>query len=56
VRHYQARLSIRAGVDHTPEVLDLISRATVGRVNYKVSGEDADVAGHINSLAGHLVG
>ena len=55
-RHYQARLSIRSRADHTPEVLDLIARATVGRVNYKVSGEVADVAGHIHSLAEHLVG
>jgi len=55
-RHYQARLSIRSRADHTPEVLDLISRATVGRVNYKVSGAGADVAGHIHALAEHLAG
>jgi hypothetical protein len=55
-RHYQARLSIRSRADHTPEVLDLISRATVGRVNYKVSGVGADVAGHIQTLAEHFAG
>jgi hypothetical protein len=55
-RHYQARLSIRSRPDHTPEVLDLIARATVGRVNYKLSSEVADVASHMYSLAEHLVG
>ena len=55
-RHYQARLSIRSQADHTPEVLDLIARATVGRVNYKVSGDAADLTGNVNSLAEHLVG
>ncbi len=55
-RHYQARLSIRSHADHTPEVLDLISRATVGRVNYRISGAEAEVAGHIQSLAEHLAG
>jgi hypothetical protein len=54
-RHYQARLSIRSRADHTPDVLDLISRATVGRVNYNVSGSAADLAGNIHALAEHLV-
>ncbi|MBZ5625202.1 MAG: tagaturonate epimerase family protein [Acidobacteriia bacterium] len=54
-RHYQAGLTIRSRADHGPEVLDLIGRATVGRVNYKVSDE-LDVAGHIRSAAEHLVG
>jgi hypothetical protein len=56
VRHYQARLSIRQQADHTPEVLDLIARTTVGRVNYQVSGEVAEIAGQLRSLAEHLAG
>jgi hypothetical protein len=55
-RHYQARLSIRSRADHSPDVLDLIARATLGRVNYKLSGNVAERAGDIHSLAGHLVG
>jgi hypothetical protein len=55
-RHYQARLSIRSRADHTPDVLDLIGRATVGRVNYQVSSEVEDIAGHLHMLAEHLVG
>jgi hypothetical protein len=55
-RHYQARLSVRSRVEHTPEVLDLIARATVGRVNYKVSGQAAGLAAHIQALAENFVG
>ncbi len=55
-RHYQARLSIRSRADHTPDVLALIARTTVGRLNYKVSSQPADVSGHVSTLAEYFVG
>ncbi|HTS32019.1 MAG TPA: hypothetical protein VMH81_39380 [Bryobacteraceae bacterium] len=53
---FQARLSIRARADHTPEVLNLIARATVGRVNYKLAGSASDLAAHIPAVAAHFLG
>jgi hypothetical protein len=38
-RHYQCTLSIRSGAGHSPETLEAIARATVGRVNYTISPE-----------------
>jgi hypothetical protein len=38
-RHYQCTLSIRSGAGHSPEELEAIARATMGRVNYTLSPE-----------------
>jgi hypothetical protein len=38
-RHYQCTLSIRSGAGHSPEALETIARATIGRVNYRLSPE-----------------
>ena len=38
-RHYQCTLSISSGAGHTREELETIARATIGRVNYKLSPE-----------------
>ena len=38
-RHYQCILSIRSGAGHSPEALETIARATVGRVSYTISPE-----------------
>jgi hypothetical protein len=38
-RHYQCTLSIRSGAGHSPEALEAIARATVGRVHYTISPE-----------------
>jgi hypothetical protein len=38
-RHFQGTLSIHSGSGKQPAVLALIGKATLGRVNYKISGE-----------------
>jgi hypothetical protein len=38
-RSFDATLSIHSGSGKQPEVLELIGKATAGRVNYKISGE-----------------
>lgn len=38
-RHFQGTLSIHSGSGKQAEVLDSIGEATLGRVNYKISGE-----------------
>jgi hypothetical protein len=38
-RHFQGTLSIHSGSGKQAAVLDLIGKATAGRVNYKISGE-----------------
>ena len=38
-RHFQGTLSIHSGSGKQAEVLETIGKATVGRVNYKISGE-----------------
>jgi hypothetical protein len=38
-RHFQGTLSIHSGSGKQPAVLELIGKATLGRVNYKISGE-----------------
>src|SRR5260370_37818423 len=38
-RHFQGTLSIHSGSGKQAEVLERIGKSTVGRVNYKISGE-----------------
>jgi hypothetical protein len=38
-RHFQGTLSIHSGSGKQPAVLERIGKATLGRVNYKISGE-----------------
>jgi hypothetical protein len=38
-RHFQGTLSIHSGSGKQPAVLELIGKSTLGRVNYKISGE-----------------
>lgn len=38
-RHFSGTLSIHSGSGKQPAVLELIGKATLGRVNYKISGE-----------------
>ena len=38
-RHYQCTLSICSGAGHSAEELEAIARATIGRVNYRISPE-----------------
>ena len=38
-RHFQGTLSIHSGSGKQAAVLELIGKATLGRVNYKISGE-----------------
>jgi hypothetical protein len=60
-RHYQCTLSIRSGAGHSPEELEAIARATVGRVNYTISPElrlppeSSECSRYIVWLAEHLV-
>jgi hypothetical protein len=60
-RHYQCTLSICSGAGHSAETLEAIARATVGRVNYRLSPElrlppeDSDYSRYIVWLAEHLV-
>jgi hypothetical protein len=60
-RHYQCILSICSGAGHSLEQLEAIARATVGRVNYRISpelrlpAEEPDYARYIVWLAEHLV-
>ena len=60
-RHYQCTLSICSGVGHPAETLEAIARATVGRVNYRLSPElrlppeEPDYSRYIVWLAEHLV-
>jgi hypothetical protein len=60
-RHYQCTLSICSGAGHSAEALEAIARATVGRVNYRISPElrlppeEPDYARYIVWLAEHLV-
>ena len=59
-RHYQCILSIRSGAGHSPEALETIARATVGRVSYTISPELClppeypDYSRYIVWLAEHL--
>jgi len=59
-RHYQCILSIRSGAGHSPEALEAIARATIGRVNYTLSPdlrlppENPDYSRYIVWLAEHL--
>ena len=59
-RHYQCALSICSGAGHSPEELEAIARATVGRVNYRLSPElrlpsnNSDYSRYIVWLAEHL--
>ena len=60
-RHYQCTLSICSGAGHSAEVLEAIGRATVGRVNYRLSPElrlppeNSDYSRYIVWLAERLV-
>jgi hypothetical protein len=60
-RHYQCTLSICSGAGHSLEALEAIARATVGRVNYRLSPElhlppeNPDYSRYIIWLAEHLV-
>jgi len=54
--HFQAKLSIRSVTSHTPEVLDAIARATLGRVNYRLCATPEVIGACIHRLAGHFVG
>ena len=60
-RHYQCTLSICSGAGHSPEALEAIARATVGRVNYRISPElrlppgNSEYSRYIVWLAEHLV-
>lgn len=55
-RHYQCTLSVRGREEYDSGMLELIARATAGRVHYKVLGELALREGYLDFLAGHLVG
>jgi hypothetical protein len=60
-RHYQCTLSICSGGGHSVEELEAIARATMGRVNYRISPEFRrppeypDYSRYIIWLAEHLV-
>jgi hypothetical protein len=60
-RHFQCTLSICSGEGHSAEQLEAIARATVGRVNYRLSPElrlppeDSDYSRYIVWLADHLL-
>jgi hypothetical protein len=60
-RHYHCILSICSGAGHSPEALEAIARATVGRVNYRLSPElhlppeHPDYSRYIIWLADHLL-
>ena len=60
-RHYQCILSICSGAGHSPEALEAIARATVGRVHYTLSPglrlppESSEYSRYIVQLAEHLV-
>jgi hypothetical protein len=60
-RHFQCTLSICSGAGHSAEQLEAIARATVGRVNYRLSPElrlppeDSDYSRYIVWLADHLL-
>jgi hypothetical protein len=60
-RHYQCALSISSGAGHSPEALEAIARATMGRVNYRISPElrlppeSSEYSRYIVWLAEHLV-
>ena len=60
-RHYQCTLSICSGAGHPAETIEAIARATVGRVNYRLSPElrlppeEPDYSRYIVWLAEHLV-
>jgi hypothetical protein len=60
-RHFQCTLSICSGAGHSAEELEAIARATVGRVNYRLSPElrlppeEPDYSRYIVWLAEHLV-
>jgi hypothetical protein len=60
-RHFQCTLSICSGAGHSAEALEAIARATVGRVNYRLSPElrlpveDPDYGRYIVWLAEKLV-
>jgi hypothetical protein len=60
-RHYQCTLSICSGMGHSPEELEAIARATIGRVHYRISPElrlppeHPEYSRYIIWLAEHLV-